>query len=485
MKEIFWYCSDNCSYPGPWRNALTRCITCEHDRCRYCVEEWYFIRDSAELPESTNGGNSETNLLFKQSEATVLPVPVPAEDRQSTVASKRDSANDSETALAESTESTITSDGARSFVLGDESEGDSSENSARVRTLSNALASSMLKSFITRRFRRRSPNDETASHQSQEQQFSHASFQSSASAPSDVRQTQKRPFRSSRDYEDPDENREGDRGKRPYRPGESQSTGGRLLACPYYRFDVNRYSERNTRELCYRGCSSVCIRNISRLKFHLYRVHRRPEYYCGGCYDIFDNQNQLDGHAQQRPACKVVEEPKFQEKMDRDQTILIKRRSVRKEAQTEWVNIYKILFPRADPPPSSFAYADGDSSEAVQEALSHFEAEGPNLLSTLVQEHMHDHAALDEHTRTILTDALELAGTRLVSLLRLRFHRFDPARATADYTPGIDAHVAAGHALGGGDSATQELPAIGDTLDLSDLDFDVSFDQWFNPEYLE
>jgi hypothetical protein len=37
-KEKFWYCYNNCDYPGPWRNSLARCITCEHDRCRNCLK---------------------------------------------------------------------------------------------------------------------------------------------------------------------------------------------------------------------------------------------------------------------------------------------------------------------------------------------------------------------------------------------------------------------------------------------------------------
>lgn len=42
--------------------------------------------------------------------------------------------------------------------------------------------------------------------------------------------------------------------------------GGRLIACPYTRYDPIRYSERNVAEKHYRGCSSCFITDIPKLK---------------------------------------------------------------------------------------------------------------------------------------------------------------------------------------------------------------------------
>jgi hypothetical protein len=41
---------------------------------------------------------------------------------------------------------------------------------------------------------------------------------------------------------------------------------GRLLACPFYKYDCRRYSEFNHLEKEYRGCSSVYMTSIPRLK---------------------------------------------------------------------------------------------------------------------------------------------------------------------------------------------------------------------------
>ena len=40
----------------------------------------------------------------------------------------------------------------------------------------------------------------------------------------------------------------------------------RLLACPYYKYDPNRYCERNLAEKEYRGCASCYLMDVSRLK---------------------------------------------------------------------------------------------------------------------------------------------------------------------------------------------------------------------------
>ena len=57
----------------------------------------------------------------------------------------------------------------------------------------------------------------------------------------------------------------------------------KLFACPYAKYNPARYSERNEVEASYRGCSSKLLRNIARVKQHLYRIHTRPAWYCPRC----------------------------------------------------------------------------------------------------------------------------------------------------------------------------------------------------------
>lgn len=48
--------------------------------------------------------------------------------------------------------------------------------------------------------------------------------------------------------------------------GDGVQGSGRLLACPFNKYDCQRYSEFNHLEKEYRGCSSVYMTNIPRLK---------------------------------------------------------------------------------------------------------------------------------------------------------------------------------------------------------------------------
>lgn len=173
--------------------------------------------------------------------------------------------------------------------------------------------------------------------------------------------------------------------KRQRRPVPDPQTGRSLLACPYFKMDPTRYSERNIEEQCYRGCSSSLLRNIPRLKQHLYRVHRRPEYYCSRCHATFKTQALVDSHNRQRLTCEVSE-PQFQERMDNDQMNAIKRRNRRADIAAEWVSIFKILFPNQNLPTSP--YTERGSSQAVQDFVAFFQNEAPSMLTDLIGENL-------------------------------------------------------------------------------------------------
>ncbi len=116
--------------------------------------------------------------------------------------------------------------------------------------------------------------------------------------------------------DDPDDDQNHDRSSRRKRPRvttELISPDGRLLACPYCKYDPVRYSERNIEEKQYRGCSSSYLTTISRLKQHLYRVHRKPEFYCRSCFEVVETEDGFDTHSRQRPPCEPCE-PQFTER---------------------------------------------------------------------------------------------------------------------------------------------------------------------------
>jgi hypothetical protein len=192
---------------------------------------------------------------------------------------------------------------------------------------------------------------------------------------------------------------------------ESISLDGRLLACPYCKYDPIRFSEHNIDEKHYRGCSSSYLSTISRLKQHLYRVHKRPEFYCRSCFDVFQSEDQLDVHTRTRPPC-VPCEPKFAEKMTVEQMANIKRRKPGKTPSDTWFAIFRILFPEAPLPESP--YADSVSADAIRAFMDHFHRRAQAILSALIREQLGNTLVLHSDQQRILDTALESAIAGLV-----------------------------------------------------------------------
>src|ERR1700733_9020089 len=109
-----------------------------------------------------------------------------------------------------------------------------------------------------------------------------------------------------------------------------------LLACSYFKLDPARYSEANILERNYRGCSSVYLRDIARVKQHLYRVHQQPRNLCPRCSALFPNAQELDVHFRKRVACSASA-PAFPERFSERQYKELKRRWPRENAIESWM----------------------------------------------------------------------------------------------------------------------------------------------------
>jgi hypothetical protein len=203
--------------------------------------------------------------------------------------------------------------------------------------------------------------------------------------------------------------------RRPKVPVEYEAADdGKLLACPYSKFDSTRYSELNMTEQQYRGCSSCFLTTIPRMKQHLYRVHSRPKHYCSCCFQPFQTADLLDEHVRAR-SCVLTQSP-FEEKMTADQMTEIKRRTPGKERSKSWFTIFRILFPQADLPQSPFI--NKYSEECVQHFLSHFEREAPGRLAATINSELGNSALLlSVDQRRILDEVLEISLGRFVTAM--------------------------------------------------------------------
>ena len=184
----------------------------------------------------------------------------------------------------------------------------------------------------------------------------------------------------------------------------------KLFACPYSKYDPQRFSELNVVEKEYRRCSCCYLRDIPRIKQHLYRVHRRPEYYCGSCFDSFKSRELLDVHVRQRPSCEL-RAPKYEEKMTDDQLNSIKRRIVKGDPCELWFNIFKTLFPSAPRPLSPYA-SDNDPT-SVNHFVTLFRWFGPEELLNLMRDRREQMdgglQTLEAPTQAIVDEAFEIA----------------------------------------------------------------------------
>lgn len=260
-----------------------------------------------------------------------------------------------------------------------------------------------------------------------------------------------------------DENRRSRR-KRTRVTTESISLDGRLLACPYCKYDPIRFSERNIDERPYRGCSSSYLSTISRLKQHLYRVHRRPEFYCRSCFQVFDAESRLDVHTRTRPPCEPCK-PKFTEKMTAEQMANVKRRKPGKTPSETWFAIFQILFPEAPLPESP--YVDSVCTDAIRAFLDHFHRRAQAILSGLIREQLGSTLVLHSDQQRILDSALESAIAQLVMQIggagrEIEDHQHAPVESPET---GMQRALNSDTTAGGGvpllDEGTEELHSLG------------------------
>jgi hypothetical protein len=210
----------------------------------------------------------------------------------------------------------------------------------------------------------------------------------------------------------PNEDNQGPVLKRKRKTAPAISLDGRLLACPYCKYDPTRYSERNQEEKDYRRCASSYLTTISRLKQHLYRVHKRPEHHCVSCFMVFVSKELLDSHTRQRPSCEL-RPPQFEEKMTFEQLTQIKRRAPAQDPSDTWFAIFRILFPGTALPHSP--YVDSVSPEVIQDFLDYFYRQAQSRFSDLIRTELQGRMLMQGDQQRILDSALESAIAQLVS----------------------------------------------------------------------
>ena len=221
----------------------------------------------------------------------------------------------------------------------------------------------------------------------------------------------KRSRQAGNDEDDDIDDNDDERGypPKPKRKCENKVKHVKLLACPYSKFDPERYSERNSTEKNYRKCASSVLSNIARLKQHLYRTHKRPDYYCGSCFQNFNAREDLHEHNRARPPCEIGV-TKYEEMMADMQLQEIKRRIGRHDQYESWYKIFHILFPDAPKPISP--YVTTSDPVVLQHFVELFRGYGPEEFFSLLRDLRERNTRpieIQASTQAIVDEAFEIA----------------------------------------------------------------------------
>ncbi|CEJ86335.1 hypothetical protein VHEMI04078 [[Torrubiella] hemipterigena] len=127
-----------------------------------------------------------------------------------------------------------------------------------------------------------------------------------------------------------------------------------ILACPFYKRDPLKYS----------ACSQLILREVSRVKQHLWRSHQVP-IHCVLCNKTFSSEIERDEHIRQRSHCKE-KEPKIWVGVTTEQKVLLRRRvDVGKPKSEQWYQMYAVLFPGEPLPENPYSQIRLTSFEVV------------------------------------------------------------------------------------------------------------------------
>lgn len=120
-------------------------------------------------------------------------------------------------------------------------------------------------------------------------------------------------------------------------------TNRRSLACPFYKNDSNKYHD----------CRQNVLRRIKDVKQHMFRKHRKPDFYCPVCFGIFSDAMLRDIHIQERQ-CTAEPDPVYDGISEEQKKTLSQYPSRGKTIETQWNDMWNVIFPNAPPPRSPY-----------------------------------------------------------------------------------------------------------------------------------
>ncbi|GAW16744.1 hypothetical protein ANO14919_061810 [Xylariales sp. No.14919] len=118
--------------------------------------------------------------------------------------------------------------------------------------------------------------------------------------------------------------------------------GQKPLSCPFHKKNPQRHQ----------NCSKFNLRRIKDVKQHIYRHHCKPAIYCPRCSQDFKYPSERDDHIR-KAKCVVKEVPHDDGIISENQRQKLRNYSNRGTSiEEQWMELWKLLFPRTKPPRS-------------------------------------------------------------------------------------------------------------------------------------
>ncbi|KAI8633617.1 hypothetical protein F5Y19DRAFT_246513 [Xylariaceae sp. FL1651] len=158
-----------------------------------------------------------------------------------------------------------------------------------------------------------------------------------------------------------DSDSEGD-DRKPQKLTKSSPRRNPRFACPFFKHSPQKYLHERT-------CSGPGWASVHRVKEHLFRRHKLPQFRCTRCTWEFGSSKELNLHQRATQPCELRQEAPLEGVSPLQEAQL---KSRKKEftsiPETEkWTNVYSILFPkvnRSDIPTPFYEYAEMTNHES-------------------------------------------------------------------------------------------------------------------------
>ncbi|RYP63110.1 hypothetical protein DL769_007067 [Monosporascus sp. CRB-8-3] len=102
----------------------------------------------------------------------------------------------------------------------------------------------------------------------------------------------------------------------------------------------------------YLNCRANVLRRIKDVKQHILRKHKKPDFYCPVCFQVFDEARARDNHIQAR---NCVSQPKLTyDGISAEQRKALSNASRGKTIKEQWCDTWHVIFPDIQPPKSPY-----------------------------------------------------------------------------------------------------------------------------------